>query len=111
MWRKAVYKSENMILAKAHVVDGRKLVAVCDSELLGKKFEENNLQLDLTGSFYKGQQISEEELMQLLKGAYVVNLVGKESIEFVLKKGLIKKENVMTIANVQHAQALITDEV
>ncbi len=38
-----------MILAKTHVANGRKIVAACDSELLGKKFEEKNLQIDLTG--------------------------------------------------------------
>ncbi len=31
--------------------DGRRIIAVCDSELIGKKFEEHNLQLDLTSNF------------------------------------------------------------
>jgi len=108
MRSKAVNKSKNMILAKGHVDNGRKLVAVCDAELLRKRFEGKGLQLDLTGSFYKGQQVSKEKLQQLIKDAYVVNLVGEEAIAFGVKTGLIKKENVIRIANVPHAQALIT---
>ena len=98
-----------MILAKAHVVNGKKLVAVCDAELLGKKFEEKDFQLDLTSNFYKGKQTNEENLMQLLEGAYVVNLVGKESVEFGIKKGLIQKESVKTVAKVPHSELFEVD--
>ena len=98
-----------MILAKAHVVNGKKLVAICDAELLGKKFEEKDFQLDLTGNFYKGEQTNEEKLVQLLEGAYVVNLVGKESVEFGIKTGLVKKENVKVVSKIPHAQAFMVD--
>lgn len=105
---KAFNKSENMI-AKIHSANGKKLVAVCDSELLGKMFKENGLQLDLTGNFYNGEEVSKEELGRVLKGAHMVNFVGKESVEFGIKKGVVKKENVITIAETLHAQSLITD--
>jgi len=98
-----------MILAKAHVVNGKKLVSVCDAELLGKKFEEKDFQLDLTGNFYKGEQTSEEKLVQLLKGAYVVNLVGKESVEFGIKKGFVKRESVKSVADVPHAEVFMVE--
>jgi len=94
-----------MILAKVHVINSKKLVAVCDSDLLGKKFEENELQLDLTGEFYKGEKVSEEELKAALKGAYTVNFIGKEAVELGIKNGLIKKENIATVSGVPHAQA------
>ncbi|MAG16081.1 hypothetical protein CMO88_03400 [Candidatus Woesearchaeota archaeon] len=98
-----------MILTKVHVVNGRKLVAICDEELIGKKFEENDLQLDLTGSFYKGEQVNEEELKKLLENAYVVNFAGKESVEFGIKNSFIKKENVLTVSGVPHAQAFVME--
>ena len=34
----------------------REVVAICDSELLGKCFEEGIFQLDIKESFYKGEQ-------------------------------------------------------
>ena len=45
------------MIVKIHKMpDGRSVIAVCDSNLLGKKFEEKNLQLDLTADFYKGSE-------------------------------------------------------
>jgi len=96
-----------MILAKVHVINGRKLVAACDSDLLGKKLEENDLQLDLTGEFYKGEEVNEEKFIEIIKGAYTVNLVGKEAVDLGIKNGLIKKESIATVSGVPHAQAFV----
>jgi hypothetical protein len=38
----------------------RDVVAICDSELLGKVFEEGQLQLDVKESFYKGEKGSQK---------------------------------------------------
>jgi hypothetical protein len=43
-----------MILKEHKSHDGKCVIALCDDDILGKKFEENGLQLDLTSSFYKG---------------------------------------------------------
>ena len=96
-----------MIVANEHLVNGKKLVAVCDKVLLGKKFEEGGLQLDLSGSFYKGNEVSGEELENLLKGAYFVNFVGKGSVGFGIKKGLVGKGRVIKVKGVLHAQAMM----
>ena len=39
-----------MLIVKLHKRDGKLLVSICDPELLGQRFEEGKLQLDLTGS-------------------------------------------------------------
>jgi hypothetical protein len=45
------------MIAKIHkTFDGRNVLAVCDSDLLGKKFEEKDLQIDLNSDFYKGKK-------------------------------------------------------
>ncbi len=101
---KAISKSEIMILAKVHVANGSKIVAVCDSELLGKKFEEKGLQIDLTGKFYKGEKASEEKIKIMLKDAYVADFVGKESVMLGIKSGLVEEANVSVVAGVRRAQ-------
>ncbi|MBI2664793.1 DUF424 domain-containing protein [Candidatus Woesearchaeota archaeon] len=93
-----------MILAKAHIINEKKIVAACDSDLLGKKFEEGDLQLDLTGEFYKGQEVNEQQLTEILKGAFTANFVGREAVEFAIKKGIIQKEKVLTVAGIPNAQ-------
>ena len=97
------------MIAKAHLVSGRKLVAVCDDGILGKKLEEKSLQIDLTGEYFKGRKVSEEELDDLLKGAFAVSFAGRDSVGFGLRKGLVKEEGVTEVSGVPHAQAFYVD--
>ena len=96
-----------MIVKEHRHPDGRRVLAVCDKDILGKKFEENDLQIDLTGEFYKGEEVSEAQFTEIVKGAYTANFVGKGAIELGIKKGIIKKENIVIISGVPHAQAFV----
>lgn len=96
------------MITKVHKTpDGRKIVAVCDNDLIGKKFEEKNLQLDLSSSFYNGEEKSEEEIIELIKGSYIVNIVGEKSINLAVKLGIVDKKNVIKIKKIPHAQVIL----
>ena len=82
------------------------MVAICDNELIGQKFEEKNLQLDLSSDFYKGEDKSEGEIVKLIKGSYVINAVGEKSVGLCLKLGLLDEKDVINIKNIPHAQAV-----
>ena len=45
----------------------RTVVAICDSNLVGKKFEEGKRQLDVKESFYRGEEIDKPALLNLIK--------------------------------------------
>lgn len=108
---KPKYKSIDRMLVKIHKTqDGRNLVAMCDSGLIGKKFEEGKLQLDLSSSFYKGEEKSDDEIKELLKDAYMVNVVGELSVGFCLKLNLIEESHVIKIDGIPHAQAILTEQ-
>jgi len=89
----------------------RDVVAICDSELLGKYFEEGECQLDIKESFYKGEEISEEETFEILKNFSVedatFNIVGEKSINLALKAGVIKEEGIGKIDNIPYALVLM----
>ena len=96
------------MIVKIHKTqEGRKIIAICDKELIGKRFEEGNLQLDLRSDFYKGKEKNEEEIKSLIEGDCILNLVGKKSIKFGIKMGIIDSKGVVKIKNVPHAQAII----
>jgi len=42
-----------------------------------------------------------------MKKAYIVNLVGEESVECGIEAGLISKGNIIRIGGVPHAQGLV----
>jgi len=93
-----------MILIKIHKTKFRDVIAVCDSNLVGKKFEENGLQLDITDRFYKGNNLPEEDMILILKTADNVNIVGQESIGLAIKAGIVDKNNILIINGIPHAQ-------
>ncbi|MCK4589234.1 MAG: DUF424 family protein [Nanoarchaeota archaeon] len=97
-----------MILAKVHRnSEGQKILALCDQELLGKKFEEGNKQLDLTTDFYQGEEATEQEIKKLIKGVYIINLVGEQSLKLMKKLNLAEEKHIIRIQNIPHAQILL----
>ena len=96
-----------MIIKVHKTQDGRKITAICDNNLIGEKFEEKNLQLDLTSDFYKGEDKSEDEITESIKGSYIVNIVGKKSTNLAIKLGIINKDDIIKIKNIPHAQAIL----
>lgn len=90
--------------------DGKKVIAVCDSDIIGKRFEEKNLQLDLKSDFYRGDDMKGDDLLkEVRKCPCCLNVVGKESVGFCIKNNLADKENIIKIKGIPHAQAVITD--
>ena len=88
----------------------RGVVAVCDSELLGKYFDEGRFQLDIKESFYKGDEVSGEELLDLLRKMAredaTFNIIGKDSVDACIKIGLINEASVKKIAGIPYAMIL-----
>ncbi len=89
----------------------RDVVAVCDSDLLGKRFESRKFQLDVKESFYKGEEVDEERAIQIMKKMAredaTFNIVGKSSTDAALKAGIIVEEGIGEIQGVPFALVLL----
>ena len=89
----------------------RDVVAICDSELLGKYFEEDKFQLDIKESFFKGEEKSEEEVMKVIqnmkKEDATFNIVGERATNIAIKSGIVSKDSVRTIGGVPFALILL----
>jgi uncharacterized protein len=92
----------------------RYVVAICDKELLGKKFEDDKFQLDVKESFYKGKdgkEASEAEVLERIRKLVMedatFNIVGKNSVRLALKLGLITEEGIKEINGVPFSLVLI----
>jgi uncharacterized protein len=95
-----------MIIKIHKTEDGKLMLAVCDSDLINKKFEEGNKQLDLSSDFYKGEEKSNLEIKKLIKNAYILNIVGKNSINFAINENFISGDYVEEIAGIPYAQSV-----
>lgn len=105
MRSKTANKEQDMILVKLHESGGKRILCLCDKNLLGKKLEEGNASLHINKSFYDGEKIG-EDIEILIKSANIINAVGKESIQLLLGKKVISKEGIKKIKGIPHAQIL-----
>jgi hypothetical protein len=93
-----------MIWIKVYTTQGEIILAACDEDLLGKKFEEGELQLIVSESFYGGERVTQELFMRQLKTATIANLVGSKVVNIASELGMINEDCVLEIDGVPHAQ-------
>ena len=89
---------------KKYDTDGQVVVAVCDGDILGKKFKDGKLVLKLDESFYKGEEVCENEVKEALLCATIANVAGKRSIACAVECGCIDPDTVIFIDGIPHAQ-------
>ncbi|MFA4953610.1 MAG: DUF424 family protein [Candidatus Pacearchaeota archaeon] len=99
-----------MISIKIHKTY-RDIIAVCDTELLGKYFEEGNFQLDVKKSFFAGEEVSEEKAMQIIQNQSredaIFNIIGEKSVSCALKSEIINKQGIKKIQGIPYALVLM----
>jgi len=99
-----------MISIKIHE-SYRTVIGICDSDLIGKKFEEGVRQLDCRENFYKDKEVEFQEAVQIIKKQIMedatFNIVGAESIKAAIEAGLITKDNVDKIDNIPFTITLV----
>jgi len=100
------------MLVKVHRAT-RYVVAICDTELYGKKFLDSDgiRQIDLTTQFFNGEEKNAEEVAEIIadfvREDASFNIVGENSCKVALKAGLIDKKGIMRIADIPMALTLL----
>ena len=88
----------------------RTIVAVCDSDLIGKTFEEGIKQLEVRESFYKGEDLDYKKAIELMKkhskDDATFNIVGEKAIKAALKAEIIDKAGIGKIDGIPYALVL-----
>ncbi|MFQ6050357.1 MAG: DUF424 domain-containing protein [Candidatus Hydrothermarchaeota archaeon] len=87
-------------------VKGETIVAICDEDILGKKFSEGELKLWVNPEFYGKKLVSAKEAIETLSNASIGNIVGKNIVRHAISAGLVLPENVIEVEGVPHAQIL-----
>ncbi|MEM3791364.1 MAG: DUF424 family protein [Candidatus Micrarchaeaceae archaeon] len=95
-----------MIYLKEHNTPEGKILAMCDSDLIGRvlKDEEIEIDLDKYRNFYIGKEMSEEEASDFVENSDLLtaNVVGKESTSVFVKLGIAKKVDIRTVNGVPY---------
>ncbi|ADB57411.1 DUF424 domain-containing protein [Archaeoglobus profundus] len=92
---------------KVYRVKGEIVVAVCDSEIVGKTFREGDLKIEVKESFYGEKDVDEDEVRRALRIATIANITGRRAVQLAIEMGIIDKENVLKIEDCWHAQMVV----
>ncbi len=99
-----------MLLIKIHRAY-RNIVALCDENLLNQTFKEKNMKLHVNERFFKGNEVSEEDAIRILKTENdkdaTFNIVGEKSVKAALKAEIITKESIIKIQKIPIALVLM----
>jgi hypothetical protein len=80
------------------------LAAICDSDLVGKRFAEGRLHIEVTAEFFGEEKVSPEEVEAALKDATIANFVGCCAVEHAIALGYVDRGNVLCIDGILCAQ-------
>jgi hypothetical protein len=92
-----------MIISKLHERGKELVLAACDADLIGKTLiTKDEAEVFINPKFYKGEIITPEKLLDLMREATIVNLFGEETITAA------KNEcgRIINIQGVPHAQII-----
>lgn len=92
------------ILFKVHGSGANAVLAACDKELCGKTLKSEKLEFLVSEGFYKGNEITEDNLRNKLHEFDNVNLVGNRVVSIAIEENLVLEENVIEISKVKHVQ-------
>lgn len=96
-----------MFRMKVYNLGRETLVAVCDSDIVGQKFKEEDLQIEIKENFYGEQEVEEDDVKKALKEATIANLSGKKVVKLAINHGVVEESNVLDIGGCWHAQMTI----
>lgn len=89
---------------KTHLQGAETLVAVCDCDVMGGKFSEGQLCLEVKADFFGEEKASCTEVAAALTGATMANFVGQKTVEHAISLGYVERDNVLAIDGVLYAQ-------
>ena len=79
------------------------VVAVCDEDIVGKKFFLNDLVVDVDSDFFGGKPASVDEVLDAVRGAASVNAVGNDVVGLLVEHGVVSANGVRVVDGVRVA--------
>ena len=80
--------------------NGLKLLNVCERDLLGSVVREDKLEMRISKEYFGGEVMERDDVIRLVKECEIVNLVGNEIVDTVVKEGLANGDAVRVIGGV-----------
>ncbi len=99
-------EKEPMVYMRVIETEGEKIVAICDEELLGKRFDEGDVVLYVDPKFYGGSLVPISVAIMEASDATIINMVGERIVQAAINAGLVHPQAVLRVGGVPHAQVI-----
>jgi len=76
------------------------MLNICDVELLGKKISQDELNMNISQSYYGEKLVDKEEAKSLLQNSSIINMVGKNTVSLSIELGIGSESGIKTISDV-----------
>ena len=77
-----------------------RMLNICDIDLLGRNIIQDQLNMNISKSYYGQKIIEDEEAKSLLKSSSIINMVGKNTISLSLELGVGSENGVKIVGGV-----------
>lgn len=84
------------------------LLAISDSAMIGRSLKNNETAIEIS-DFYSGNACGDKEAVELIKGATIVNALGRDVVGLMLRERMLDKSMVLEVAGVPHAQIITVE--
>ena len=99
-------KSSPKVYLREYTPGSKRLVAICDQEILGQIFREGKLILNVSPKFYGGDLVELSYAISRISHATIANLVGNQIVDAAIKAELIHPDAIAKVKGVAHAQRM-----
>lgn len=89
---------------KLYKIGNHVLLAICDTELLGRTLHQGKIAFKITEQFYKGEEVEIDHAISMIEKSTIVNMVGENVVKKAIEKGYVHPEAVIRIEGIPHAQ-------
>ena len=76
------------------------MLNICDADLLGKNIIQDDLNMNISKSYYGEKLVEKEEAKLLLKKSSIINMVGKETISLSVGLGIGSENGIKSISGI-----------
>jgi hypothetical protein len=91
---------------KIYKIENKTMVVICDEEILGKVFKEGDVVLNISPTFYGGEKVDVDKIIEMVNIADIVVLSGKRIINELAKRGLTIEEYALKVEDQLHIQII-----
>ena len=73
---------------------------ICDTELLGKKIEQDELTMNISENYYGEKFVDAEEAKSLLENSSIINMVGSKTVSLSIEIGVGSENGIKIISGI-----------